>query len=87
MFIAIAIGSIVILFMGKDIMRRWFEQKENNIEVSFQEDDLKQAKKLRKLSNSIDEFIETEGDIVTIKDVKAKLKGKKSKSTTTPVEA
>ena len=81
MFIAIALSSIIILWMSKDILRQWFEQKEKNLQVGFSEDDLKQAKKINKLDKKVDEFIDDEGPIVSLKEVRNKIKGKSANIT------
>ena len=74
MFIAIAVGALLSMWLGKDIMKRWFDQKEKNLEVSLLGDDLKQAKKVKEINKKVDEFIEEEGSVTTVKEVRKKLK-------------
>jgi len=82
MFTAIGIGIVVLLWMTKDIMRKWATQKEGNLDIGFAEEDYKNSKKVTKLYADMTEYIEENGDMKTLKDVRKLLKGKAPKATT-----
>lgn len=78
MTIAIGVIAIIFAWMSKQIVKEWLTQKEKNIQTDFAKDDFKQAKELKKLDIEIDDYIEENGNIVQLKDVRKKLRGKTS---------
>jgi len=82
MFTAIGIAIVVLLWMTKDILRKWSTQKESNLDIGFAEEDYKNSKKITKLYSDMTEYIEENGDMKTIKDVRKLLKGNSPKATT-----
>jgi hypothetical protein len=76
MTIAIGIIGLIFAFMAKEIVREWLGQKEKNIQTDFAKDDFNQAKKLNKLNTEIDDYVEENGELVQLKDIRKKLRGK-----------
>ncbi len=75
--LTIAVTALLFLYMSSDLLKSWFGQKEKSMAVSIIEDDLKIAAKQTKVNDKIDEFIDENGPIVPLAEMRKKLKGTK----------